>query len=456
MLDISKLKLNDKVDLSKYKSMQFTFQKDRFLTFNKIMTILGIVLFAILFLPWTQIVQGKGYVTALNPSQRAQSIESAIAGRIEKWYVKEGQIVKKGDTILHISEVKDKFFDPQLLTRAQSQITAKNFSYESYIEKVKSLNFQIEALKEERKLKLEQARNKLMQANLKVESDSIELEAEKTQINIAERQYERTESLEKEGLKAVTDLEEKRLKLQKSQAKLVSQKNKLLASRNEVINARIEISSIKANYQEKISKAESDKFTALSGQFDTEAQRTKLETEFSNYSVRSGMRFITAPQDGFVNRALQSGIGETFPAGTQVVSIMPTDLDLAVETYVDPIDLPLLHPGEPIRLIFDGWPAIFFSGWPNLSYGTYGGKIVAVSRTMDPKKGKFRVLIEENPEEEPWPDVIRAGSGARTMALLDDVPVWYEIWRKINGFPPDYYMPQDSNTNENKNQNSKK
>ncbi|MBZ9627228.1 HlyD family secretion protein [Psychroflexus sp. CAK57W] len=456
MLDISKLKLNDKVDLSKYKSMQFTFQKDRFLTFNKIMTILGIVLFAILFLPWTQIVQGKGYVTALNPSQRAQSIESAIAGRIEKWYVKEGQIVKKGDTILHISEVKDKFFDPQLLTRAQSQITAKNFSYESYIEKVKSLNFQIEALKEERKLKLEQARNKLMQANLKVESDSIELEAEKTQINIAERQYERTESLEKEGLKAVTDLEEKRLKLQNSQAKLVSQKNKLLASRNEVINARIEISSIKANYQEKISKAESDKFTALSGQFDTEAQRTKLETEFSNYSVRSGMRFITAPQDGFVNRALQSGIGETFPAGTQVVSIMPTDLDLAVETYVDPIDLPLLHPGEPIRLIFDGWPAIFFSGWPNLSYGTYGGKIVAVSRTMDPKKGKFRVLIEENPEEEPWPDVIRAGSGARTMALLDDVPVWYEIWRKINGFPPDYYMPQDSNTNENKNQNSKK
>lgn len=456
MLDISKLKLNDKVDLSKYKSMQFTFQKDRFLTFNKIMTIFGIAILAILFLPWTQIVQGKGYVTALNPGQRAQSIESAIAGRIEKWYIKEGQIVKKGDTILHISEVKTEYFDPLLLDRAQSQITAKNFSLESYLEKVKSLNYQIQALKEERKLKLEQAKNKLMQAYLKVESDSIELEAEKTQITIAERQYERTESLEREGLKAVTDLEEKRLKLQNSQAKLVSQKNKLLASRNEILNAQIEISSIKANYQEKISKAESDKFTALSGQYDTEAQRTKLESQFSNYNVRSGMLFITAPQDGFVNRALQSGIGETFSAGTQIVSIMPIDLELAVETYVDPIDLPLMHPGEPVRIIFDGWPSIFFSGWPNLSYGTYGGRIVAVSRTMDPQKGKFRVLIEENPEDQPWPDVIRAGSGARTMALLDNVPVWYEIWRKINGFPPDYYTPQESNTNMNKNQNSKK
>ncbi|MBZ9652353.1 HlyD family secretion protein [Psychroflexus montanilacus] len=455
MLDISKLRLNEKVDLSNYKSMQFTFHKDRFLTFNKVMTVFGIVLLAILFLPWTQIVQGKGFVTTLQPNQRPQNIESAISGRIEKWYVKEGQIVNKGDTILYISEVTDKFFDPDLLQRAQSQITAKNFSVESYTSKVKALNVQIEALTEERKLKLEQAVNKLMQANLMVESDSIELEAAKTQVTIAERQYERTESLEKEGLKAVTDLEGKRLQLQNSQAKVVSQKNKLLASRNEVINAQIEISSIKASYQDKISKAESEKFTALSSQYDTEAQRTKLETDLSNFTVRSGMRYITAPQDGFINRALQSGIGETFSAGTKIVSIMPIDIDLAVETFVDPLDLPLLHPGEPIRIIFDGWPAIFFSGWPNLSYGTYGGQIVAVERTASPN-GKFRVLVEPDPKEGEWPDVIRAGSGARTLALLNDVPVWYEVWRQINGFPPDYYKPQDANTSVNKNQNTGK
>jgi multidrug resistance efflux pump len=456
MLDISKLKLNEKVDLSKYKSMEFTFHKDRFLTFNKIMTIFGVVLLAILFLPWTQIVQGRGYVTALSPGQRSQSIESAIAGRIEKWYVKEGQIVRKGDTILYISEVTDKFFDPNLLSRAESQIKAKNYSLDSYVEKVKSLNIQIESLKEERKLKLEQALNKLIQANLKVESDSIELEAAQTLVTIAERQFERTENLEAEGLLAKTDLEAKRLQLQNSLANVLGRKNRLLSSKNEVINAQIEISSIKASYQEKISKAESDKFSALSGQYDTEAQRTKLENDFSNFSVRSGMRYITAPQDGFVNRALQSGIGETFKAGTQIVSIMPLDIDLAVETYVDPIDLPLLHPGEPIRIIFDGWPAIFFSGWPNLSYGTYGGRIVAVERTMNPAKGKFRVLIEEDPDEQSWPEVIRAGSGAKTMALLNDVPVWYELWRKINGFPPDYYTPQDSNMSSNKNQNTGK
>ena len=455
MLDVSKEKLNEKVDLSQFKSMLFTFNKDRFLTFNKIMSVFGIVFLVVLFLPWTQNVQGNGFVTTLEPNQRPQAIESAISGRVEEWYVSEGQIVNKGDTILHISEVTDKFFDPNLLMRTESQITAKNFSLDSYTSKVNALNFQIEALKEERKLKLEQSLNTLEQARLQVQSDSIELEAVKIQVSIAERQFERTEILEGEGLLTITDFESKKLQLQNSQAKVISQKNKLLSSKNQEINSKIEISSIKASYQEKISKAESEKFTALSGQYDTEALMFTLRNEFTNYQVRSDMLYIKAPQDGFINRAIQKGIGETFSAGTKIVSIMPINIEMAVETFVRPIDLPLLHPGENLRIIFDGWPAIFFSGWPNLSYGTYGGKVVAVERTIS-DNGKFRVLIKPNSDEQEWPEVIRAGSGARTIALLNNVPIWYEMWRQINGFPPDYYQPQESNDDSNKSQNTGK
>ncbi|MFN2260930.1 MAG: HlyD family secretion protein [Psychroflexus sp.] len=455
MLDISNFNLNDKVDISQFKSVKFTLYKKRFLTFNKIMTALGIIFLIVMFLPWTQNVKGKGFVTTLEPNQRPQAIESAISGRVEKWYVREGQIVEKGDTILHISEITDKFFDPDLLGRTEAQLKAKTFSLNSYTEKVNALNFQIMALKEERELKLEQTQNKLLQAELQVESDSIDLEAAKTQLSIAERQFERTSTLEEEGLKAVTDVEAKRLQLQKSQASVISGKNKLLSSRNQVINAKIEVSSLRANYQEKISKAESEKFTALSGQYDTEAQKSQLENEFTNFKVRSGMRYITAPQDGFINKAVQKGVGETFTSGTEIVTIMPTNIDLAVETYVDPIDLPLLHPGEDVRIIFDGWPSIFFSGWPNLSYGTYGGEIVAVERNISPN-GKFRVLLKPDPEQPDWPDVVRAGSGARTLALLENVPIWYEIWRQINGFPPDYYTPNADNNNQNKTQNQNK
>ena len=112
-----------------------------------------------------------------------------------------------------------------------------------------------------------------------MKSDSIDYEAAQTNQTIAQRQYERTVTLQSEGLKAMTDVEGKRLKLQETQAKLISQENKLLASRNEIINAQLEISRITAEYADKIAKSRSDRFTAESGQFEAEAQVTKLENQ---------------------------------------------------------------------------------------------------------------------------------------------------------------------------------
>lgn len=348
--------------------------------------------------------------------------------------------MEKGDTILFISEVKSEYFDPDLVERTGQQLRAKSSSVLSYGDKVNALDNQVAALLTERRLKLEQARNKLLQAKLKAQSDSIEFEAAKTNIRIAERQFERTEQLESEGLKAVTDVEEKRLKLQETQAKLISQENKLLAAKNEIINAEVEINSVQAAYTDKISKAESDKFTAMSNQFDSEAQVSKLENDYTNYEMRNQLRYIRAPQNGYINTAIKAGIGETFKEGTPLVGIMPADYDMAVEMFVEPIDLPLIHLGEKVRIQFDGWPVIVFSGWPNVSYGTYGGEVVAIETFISPN-GKYRILLAPDPDDHPWPNALRVGSGANTIALLEDVPIWFELWRQLNGFPPNYYQP---------------
>ena len=441
MLNITHNKLNDKVTLDRFQSAQKVFHRRHYKHFNRFLLAFALVGFMVLFLPWTQNINAKGYLTTLKPEQRPQTIQSPIPGRIEKWYVQEGDYVIKGDTILFISEVKNEYFDPQLVERTGKQLKAKESSVTSYEGKVKALNNQIGALANERVLKLKQAENKLLQSKLKVQSDSIDLEAAKTNIRIAERQYNRIEQLQSEGLKAITDVEEKRLKLQETQAKLISQENKLLASRNEIINAELEINRVKAEYTDKISKAQSDMYTAQSGQFDSEAQVTKLENEFTNYSMRNDMYYIRAPQNGYINKAIQGGIGETFKEGDKLVGIMPADIDMAVETYVEPIDLPLVHLGEEVRVQFDGWPAIVFSGWPNASYGTYGGKVVAIE-TFISDNGKYRILLAPDSNDNPWPKALRVGSGANTIALLEDVPIWYELWRQLNGFPPNYYQPE--------------
>jgi hypothetical protein len=121
---------------------------------------------------------------------------------------------------------------------------------------------------------------------------------------------------------------------------------------------------------------------------------------------------------------------------------MPSSYDIAVETYVDPIDLPLVHRGAKVRVWFDGWPRIVFSGWPGLSYGTYGGKIVAIENFIS-ANGKYRVLISPDGVDNKWPKELSIGAGAQSIALLETVSVWYEIWRNLNGFPPNYYKADE-------------
>ena len=441
MLNISNNQIHKKVDLNDFKSGRKVYNKKYYKAFNKFLLVFAIIGFIALFLPWTQNITSKGLVTTLTPNQRPQTIQSQIPGRIEEWFVTEGDFVKKGDTILRISEVKSDYFDSRLIERTNDQINAKSSSVDAYKGKVDALKRQIKALKQEQRLKTEQARNKLLQSKLKVKSDSIDFEAAKTNITIAERQYNRTKTLQNEGLKAVKDVEEKRVKLQATQAKLISQENKLLVSRNNILNAQLELSRISVSYTDKISKSQSDMFTAQSSGFDAKAQVSKLENSKSNYSVRNSLLYITAPQNGFINKAIKGGIGGAFKAGEDLVGIMPEKYDLAVETYVRPIDLPLLHIGENVRVQFDGWPAIVFSGWPNVSYGTYGAKVVAIQNFIS-DNGKYRVLLAPDNTDYTWPEAIRVGSGARTIALLEDVPIWFEIWRQLNSFPPNYYQPE--------------
>jgi len=445
MLNISNNKVSEYIDLKKFESGKEIFTKEYHKRFKTFLLVFSIALVIILFLPWTQNISSNGNVTTIKPNQRPQTIQSQIPGRIEEWFVQEGNIVKKGDTILRISEVKSEYFDEKLAERTDNQLTAKSSSVTAYKSKAGALKNQISALRQERVLKLKQAKNKLIQTRLKVKTDSIDLIAAKIKADIAKTQYNRAILLQQEGLKAVKDVEEKRGKLQEADAKLISQENKFLSANNEVAISELSISTINATYADKLAKAQSNLYTAQSSGYDTQVEVSKLETNLANYQKRSSLLYITAPQDGLINKTIKSGVGETFKEGEHLVNIMPTNYELAVEMYVRPIDLPLLHLGEKVRVQFDGWPAIVFSGWPNLSYGTYGAKVIAIENYIS-NNGLYRVLLAPDKNEVMWPKDIRVGSGAKTIALLDDVPIWFEMWRQLNSFPPNFYQPNQDKT----------
>lgn len=445
MLNISDVKIRESIPFSGAKSLVMTLPLRDARRRMRILLGLVLVLFVMLFLPWTQNIRSKGFVTALRPDQRPQTIHSVIAGRIEKWYVSEGSFVHKGDTILRISEIKDDYFDSLLLPRTQLQVDAKNLAAKSYQSKVLALGDQIDALAENNILRFQQAQNQLKMAELKVKSDSIRYQQAKINFQIGVQQLERAEQLFAEGLRSLTDLETRKLRFQEVQVGMIATENSLLSSQNELLAAKIELNAVNNDFKDKLAKAESEKFTALSSRYDAEATASKLENTYSNYEARSKFLYIRAPQDGFLAKAIQVGIGETIKEGDAIVNIVPSDAELAVEMFVQPVDLPLVRLGNKVRFIFDGWPAIVFSGWPQLSNGTFGGQVVAIDQVAN-ENNQYRVLVIGDPEEEAWPDLLRMGSGADGIALFNDVPIWYEIWRQLNGFPADYYTNSEKIT----------
>jgi multidrug resistance efflux pump len=408
----------------------------------RILLIAAAIITGMLFIPWTQNITSSGSVISLNPDSRPQSVETIIGGRVEKWFVQEGDSVKKGDTIMFLSEIKVDYFDPNLVQNTESQLDSKESALEGYMSKIASLDIQINAMISGKEVKKDQARAKIEQAQFKVKTDSTDLLNAERNATITEEQFNRYEQLYKQDLISKTELETRRMSFQNASTKVQEYRNKMSISKNELLNARRELRAIDAEYSDKISKAESEKYASMSTLYTAEGELTKLQNQYNNYDRRNGLYYILAPQDGFISKTSKSGIGETVKEGEEIARISPFGFAHAVEIFIHPTDMPLVHAGEQVRLIFDGFPAFVISGWQHISKGVYNGTILTVDPALH-ESGKFRVLVRPQ-EGEQWPNALKQGGGVQAIMLLNDVPVGYELWRKFNGFPPDFYSPEQS------------
>lgn len=391
-----------------------------------------------MFLPWTQNIKVKGNVSSLYQEQRPQQLNSPIPGRITKWNVKNGDYVKKGDTLLQLSEIKDDYLDPLLVQRTQEQVNAKKGVRDYYEAKVGTAKSQLQALNSARDLKLNQLKIKASQLNNKLTGEEAELEAIRNELKLSEDQFSRQKKMYDEGLVSLTQFQQRSISYQNAVAKKTSSENKVSQTRQEIVNVGIEQNSVIQDYNEKLSKTEGERFQSMGQIEGSDGDIAKLENQVANYKARQGLYFIIASQDGQIVQLNKAGIGEILKDGENIGTIVPTVVDHAVEIYIKPVDLPLVKEGQRVMCTFDGFPAIVFSGWPNSSYGTFAGKVIAVESNIS-MNGLFKALVIEDKNEKQWPSKIKMGTGVQGIAILNDVPIWYELWRNINGFPPDYY-----------------
>jgi multidrug resistance efflux pump len=396
------------------------------------------VLIFILFVPWTQNINTSGIVTTQFQEQRPQQINSIIPGKIIKWWVKEGDFVQKGDTIVELADTKDDYLDPRLIERTNDQLIAKKQKVEFYDNKITNIKGQLIAIEEGFKLKEATIKNKIQQLERKILIDSAELAAANVDLQVGTNQYNRAGKMLNDGIISLVDYERRTQSFNKAKAGFQEKQQKFLNTKQDVLIARIDLNTLKQDVNDKLFKLKGDIANSNTEKSTVIAEVAKNENELSNYRIRGSQKWLLAPQTGQIIKAKKAGINEIVKEGEMIVEIVPNSFLYAVELFVKPMDLALINKGQDVRLQFDGYPAIVFSGWPNSSYGTFAGKISAIETNRN-ENGQFRVLIIPDQKEKNWPSNLKIGTGAQGFALLNDVPIWYELWRQLNGFPPDFY-----------------
>ncbi|MGE0448743.1 MAG: HlyD family secretion protein [Vicinamibacterales bacterium] len=391
-----------------------------------LMIVVGIVL--LIFTPWQQNIAGAGRVIAFSPEERPQNVEAPVDGRVIRWHVVEGQTVKRGDPIVEMSDN-----DPAIIERLIQEREQIALTIEQGAQRVASLQNRIGGLSDAQRTGVAAAALRVKMANERVAAAEQALSASRAARVTAQLNLERQKALAAKGLTSTRNVELAVLEAAQRDADVDRSVATLNAARNEQQSLDAELQRTDADARTRVDDARASLASALSDVAKARAELAKVEVRVARQQTQR----VGAPVDGTIFRIVARQSGEQLKAGAPLAVLVPASTKNVVELWINGNDMPMVQAGRTVRLQFEGWPALQFTGWPSIAVGTFGGRVLMVDST-DNGKGKFRVLVESDPRDEPWPSdhYLRQGVRANGWVLLNTVPIGWEIWRQFNGFPP--------------------
>ncbi len=388
--------------------------------------------------PWQQFVAGKGRVVAFNPLLREQIVQSPISGRVAEWAdgIREGIRVEQGQKIVEIRDL-----DPNLISRLQDQVEATRRELNAKIEVSNAYKSQVTELGFVREQLLAAADEYILMSKEKLKAEKQNLEAAQAALLQVEADYERQSKLAKDGLASTFKQQVAERKMQQALAKVEQAKAYIASAQNGVNAKQSEREAKGREAQAKIDSAIAKLRDALGYVAKTEKELSVLNVKLTQQQSQE----VRAPWNGFIFKLETFQQGAIVKKGDPLFTLVPDTTDRAVEIWLSGNDASWVTPGRHVRLQFEGWPGIQLAGWPSVAVNTFGGRVAVIDST-DNGKGQFRILIRPDPDDNPWPSdrFLRQGVRTKGLVMLERVPLWFEFWRQLNGFPPvvDTKQPQ--------------
>lgn len=411
------------------------------LKFSSRLAIKLVLLFLLIiaFVPWTQTITVTGQLSAYTPYERPQDIEAQITGRIKKWHIFEGVRVKQGDLILELDDYDPNFMSPDLLALLTQRRKALEETRKAALARAEQLDKRITEMQNLVKAAVPSAEARVIEAENKVREARQKVEAARIAVETAELNVDRHKLLAEQGLVSQRELELTIQAAIASKADLQGAQAGLKAAEQAMRALSYGRDQVSAEVLQRLLDAEAARDASVAEAARAADQLADISLRLSNAEQRREASRILAPIDGTVVKMAQAGAGETVRQGDKIVRLSPISMDKAIEMTADGLDAPLLNVGRKVKILFYGIPAIPLPAWPELMAGTYSG-IIKVIDQVDDGKGNFRFWVVPDPEDRPWPDQthVRQGTKAMGWVILNRVPLWYELWRRFNLFPPDY------------------
>ncbi|WP_373030510.1 HlyD family secretion protein [Sulfurovum sp.] len=403
---------------------------------NRIWSVsLIIILFfiVILFLPWRQTIDGEGILIAHDPIERVQPISAPIDGFIDTFYVSENEHVQKGMKLFDMIDPDKDYKTRVYKMKEDFEQQAQNIEDELI-----SLKKNKVSLVTQKKIRIELFNKRYRQAEEELKSLQLKYKAEKKNYEVALKQFTRIKQLYSQKIESKQNYE--------------NAENRYINANTQFNKIEIDIGVQKRNLtiieQEEnqfIEEIENQIRTLENSMLSAETRLNILKrdyekhlTEIARYETSS----VVSKKDGYVMRILENDKSTYIKKGQPIMRFSPDVNVGSILLRVSDFNMPLVKEGLSVRIRFHGWPVLHIAGWPGIRFGTFGGIIKKVDPVLH-EQGFYYAYVVEDPKE-PWPshEELRMGTNATAWIALSTVPIWYELWRLMNAFPPKMVTPE--------------
>lgn len=337
-------------------------------TISSSIMLISVTAFVVLFILWAsfskidELTHAQGQVV---PTQEIQIVQSLEGGILADLPVAEGDLVKKGQVLMRISDVT--FASEERGTEAKfTSLQAKKARLSAESSGAAFIMPEDIAQKAPDIAANETALYKSRQQQLANSIDILEREIEKAQADLAETQAQVDRLSKSYGLQqqelditqkmvsqqAVSKLEE--IKLRKEMADTAGQLN---ANREKMDGLRAALSGAQKQREDANDKFRSQALGELN---EVETEIAQLKESLKSIGDRVYRTELRAPVDGIVNSIAVKTIGGVIEPAHKLVEIVPVDDKLKIIAKVRPNDIAFLKPGQPVNVTITAYdPQLF-------------------------------------------------------------------------------------------------